>query len=345
MPATETGPPVRELPAQEVLVRARALIEPVLQVSVDSLGDALRRMAGYHLGWWDAAGTPTPGASGKALRPALTLTAATVCGGDAAEAVPAAAAVELLHNFSLVHDDVMDEDPLRRGRRTVWSVWGVTNAILLGDAFHALSVGVLSTRLPGHVTAEAITWLQKTALELCRGQYDDCAFENRPQVGIDDYIAMAMGKTGALMGCACALGALCVGADTATISDMDFFGRELGLAFQFVDDVIGICGDPAVSGKPVGSDLRSRKKTLPVVAALESGTDAAVELAALYRSTEPLTSDQVERAADLVHQAGGLDLALHCARHRLTAAMQVLPAHATAEDLQQLARLVTLRDR
>jgi len=316
-----------------------------LRVSVDSLGEPLRRMAGYHLGWWDATGTPVSRESGRALRPALTLGAAAACGGVPADAVPAAAAIELLHSFSLVHNEVMDADPLRRGRRTVWSVWGITNAILLGDALQAQSVEVLSTRLPGHLAVEAITRLQTTALDLCRGQYADCAFENQSRVSIDDYVSMAAAKTGSLMACAGALGALCVGAHTHTVSAMEIYGRELGLAFQFVDEVIGIYGDPAISGTPVGNDLRDRKKTLPVIAALESGTDAGVELAALFETIEPLTAEQVTRAAVLVEQAGGLLLTLRYAHERLAAAMAALPADADTGDLEQLALLVTERDR
>lgn len=345
MSVTTTEPLVGGLPAQEVLARARTMVEPVLLASVDSLGEPLRRMAGYHLGWWDATGTPVSSESGRALRPALTLGAAAACGGDPADAVPAAAAIELLHNFSLVHNEVMDADPLRRGRRTVWSVWGITNAILLGDALQAQSVEVLSTRLPGHLTANAITRLQTTALDLCRGQYADCAFENQSRVSIDEYVSMAAAKTGSLMACAGALGALCVGAHTHTVSAMEIYGRELGLAFQFVDEVIGIYSDPAISGEPVGNDLRNRKKTLPVIAALESGTDAGVELAALFESIEPLTAEQVTRAAVLVEQAGGLVLTLRYAHERLAAAMAALPADADTGDLEQLALLLTERGR
>ncbi|MFQ6398174.1 polyprenyl synthetase family protein [Nocardia sp. KC 131] len=344
MSVTTTEPLGTELTAHEVLASAGAMVEPALRVSVDSLGEPLRRMAGYHLGWWDATGMPVPGESGKALRAALAFSAAAACGGNRDDAVPAAAAVELLHNFSLVHDDVMDADPLRCGRRTTWNVWGINNAILLGDALQAQAVKMLSTRLPGHLIAEAITRLQTATLELCRGQYADCAFENQARVGIDDYLSMVAAKVGSLMACAGALGALCAGAHPRTVSAMEIYGRELGSAFKFVDDVIGIYGDPAFSDQCVGNDLRNRKKTLPVIAALESGTDAGVELADLFESIEPLAPEQVARAAALVEQAGGLELTLRHVRERLAAATAVLPVDADTRDLEQLARLVTVRD-
>ncbi|GAB2707001.1 polyprenyl synthetase family protein [Nocardia thraciensis] len=305
--------------------------------------EPLDRMAAYHFGWSDPAGRPTGAGWGKGLRAGLAFATATACGAERGVAVPAAVAVELLHNFTLVHDDVMDADRLRRGRATVWSVWGVPDAICLGDALHAAAIRVLVDELPAAVAVAAVARMESAAAQLCRGQSQDCSFESRTTVRVDEYLSMAAGKTASLMGCACALGALCAGADATTITALDAFGRELGVAFQITDDLLGIWGDPAVTGKPSGNDLMRRKRSFPVVAALESDTPAAAELTRLYLSETPITPDQVARAAALTEAAGGRQLAQHCADQRVTAALAALVDHTHTEDLVALAHLITRR--
>ncbi|MFE3187704.1 polyprenyl synthetase family protein [Nocardia sp. NPDC059240] len=330
--------------ARRRLTEARSAIEPVLRSAVGSLADPLDTMAGYHFGWCDPDGVEIAGVQGKALRPALTFAAATACGGDVTTAVYAAAAVELLHNFSLVHDDVMDTDPFRHGRPTVWRVWGETNATLLGDALQALALGVLCDGAPESVASEAVIRLSRATVTLCRGQYEDCAFETRPTVTVDEYLTMASGKTGALLGCACALGALCAGADHRVVSAMHTFGTELGLVFQLVDDFIDIWGDPEITGKPAHSDLIHRKQSFPVVCALESETAAGRDLARLYQSRHPMTAARAARAADMIEQAGGRQCTLHRASTALDAAFEALPDEGVATDLAALAQLVAHRD-
>ncbi|WP_307817871.1 polyprenyl synthetase family protein [Nocardia acididurans] len=317
----------------------------MLRAAVGSLAEPLDWMAGYHFGWCSATGQPIEGVQGKALRPALTFAASTACGGTVEQAVHAAAAVELLHNFSLVHDDVMDADPFRHGRPTVWRIWGETNATLLGDALQALALGVLSDGAPEEVTAEAVIRLARATVTLCRGQYEDCAFETRSSVSVDEYLSMAAGKTGALLGCACALGALCAGADHAVVSAMHTFGNELGLVFQLVDDAIDIWGDPAVTGKPAHSDLIHRKQSFPVVCALASGTGPGRELARLYHARQPMTAARAARAADLIEEAGGRQRTVVRAATALRAALDALPPGLAAGDLTALAHLVAHRDR
>lgn len=343
--ATNENSDIAAVPGVMLMDQARELCRPILQTAITELSPPLCRMAGYHFGWWDAAGTATSGQHGKALRSALTLGAATACGDSPAAAVSAAAAIELLHGFTLLHDDVMDEGATRRGRPAVWRVWGVGNAILAGDALYALAFKVLRESLPVAVAHEAIGRLTAASLELCRGQQEDVTFEQRSQVTLDEYLRMAAAKTAALMGCASAVGALCAGADPSTVSAMDRFGRELGLVFQFVDDIIGIWGDPSVTGKPVGDDLLRRKYTLPVVAAMSSGDDAAVELARLYNSPGPMTPADVIRAAALVEAAGGRHVAEQYADERLAAAIDALPHRSTSAHLLTLARIARHRDR
>nr|WP_245998773.1 polyprenyl synthetase family protein [Nocardia pseudobrasiliensis] len=331
--------------AAEVLKQARRRCEPPLREAITTLPDPLDLMAAYHLGWRDPEGNPTDRGWGKGLRAALVFAAATACGADARTVVHAAVAVELVHNFTLVHDDVMDADRLRRGRATVWTVWGVPQAISLGDALQALAIRVLTSAWPGAIGAEATSLMSSAIVELCLGQSLDCAFETRSGVRVEEYVAMAQGKTGALTGCATALGALCAGADPATIGRFEAFGRELGLAFQLVDDILGIWGDPAMTGKPIGGDLMRRKRSFPVVAALSSGTAAAAELEKLYRSTTPITVTEAARAAVAVEAAGGRTAAALHADKRVAAAIAALPDPDRARDLLALIRFVTRRDR
>ncbi|MGP3999895.1 family 2 encapsulin nanocompartment cargo protein polyprenyl transferase [Streptomyces sp. 8N706] len=334
--------------AADLLERSRKTVNPALRAAVDSLPASMRRIAAYHFGWQDAHGAATGGNAGKAIRPALVLAATRALGGRAEQAVRAAAAVELVHNFTLLHDDVIDRDPTRRHRPTAWAVFGVPHAILAGDALHSLALRILAQD-PHPAATEAAGRLAACVVELCDGQYADCAFEQRSDVGLDESLAMAESKTGALLGCACALGALCAGAGTSAADAMDAFGREAGLAFQLIDDLIGIWGDPASTGKPAGADIVARKKSLPVVAALTSGTPAAAELADLYAMEGPLDGDDLRRAADAVERAGGRDWAQREACVRMASAMdrlaRAVPDLAQAGDLLSLAEFVTRRNR
>ncbi|MEU7938369.1 family 2 encapsulin nanocompartment cargo protein polyprenyl transferase [Microbispora bryophytorum] len=335
--------------AADVLARTRDLVEPALRRAVGTLPPSMRRVAGYHFGWWDARGRPTPACGGKALRPAFTLLAAESAGGDPDTALPAAVAVELVHNFSLVHDDVMDGDAVRRHRPTVWNVFGRSEAILAGDSLLALAFAVLAE---GGRPADSARTLARCVQSLLDGQSADLGFEERGDVSLGECVRMAEGKTGALFGCACALGALQAaglsgGATTEQTAFLRVFGERVGLAFQIVDDLLGIWGDPAVTGKPVHSDLRNRKKSLPVVAALTSGTSAGRALAVLFR--HPLAQTDLARAARLVDEAGGRAWSLARVDDLLSEALEALRsaelAPGPAAGLEALARLAADRDR
>ncbi|MEU2055331.1 family 2 encapsulin nanocompartment cargo protein polyprenyl transferase [Streptomyces bungoensis] len=351
-PATGTGdgPPDGQ-EAAALLERTRALVDPRLRAAVESLPGPMRRIALYHFGWQSADGTPAAGNAGKAIRPALVLAAASALGGPAAaaSAVRAAAAVELVHNFTLLHDDVMDRDTTRRHRPTAWTVFGDADAILAGDALQALALRLLAED-EHPASGPAAARLADCVVELCAGQHADTALERRApdEVTLDEVLAMAEAKTGALLGCACALGALYAGAGEEDVAALDGFGRQAGLAFQLIDDVIGIWGDPQRTGKPAGADLAARKKSLPVVAALASGTPAATELAELYG--KPYVAGDTEgiaRTALAVERAGGRDWAQAEAADRMARAMQELaravPAPEAAGDLLALAEFVTRR--
>ncbi|MFB4306511.1 family 2 encapsulin nanocompartment cargo protein polyprenyl transferase [Actinomadura sp. GTD37] len=343
--ACDHRPDQRARSAADILRWSRSLLDPALRDAVESMPDAARRIAAYHFGWRDELGRPAAGPAGKAIRPALALLAAQAVGGTAAAALPAAVAVELAHNFSLLHDDVMDGDPTRRHRPTAWAVFGTNAAVLAGDALLAAAYEALAEG-GSPAAAQGVRILARAVLDLVEGQSADLAFEDRTDVTLDECLAMAGRKTGALMGAACALGACYGGASADETARLRTFGERFGLAFQLADDLLGIWGDPAATGKPVHSDLHNRKKSLPVVAALTSGSPAAAELAGLYFRDEPLTGGETARAAALIETAGARDWAAAHARVLLTEARTHLngAVPAPAAELHTLARLMTQHD-
>lgn len=333
--------------ASQVLAWGRELMDAPVRAAVDGLAEPMRTVVGYHLGWCDEHGLPAAGAAGKMLRPALALLCAEAVGGVAQDAVPAGVAVELVHNFSLVHDDVMDGDRVRHHRSTVWAVFGIPAAVLAGDALLALALRVVASS-DGPGVGEGTRMVSETVARLIDGQGADLDFESRKEVTVAECLGMAAGKTGALLGCACALGALFGGGAPGQVELLRGFGEQAGLAFQLVDDLLGIWGDPQVTGKPVGADLARRKKSLPVVAALASGTRAGRDLAQLYVTEQPLTSTDLARAAQLVEQAGGRAWAQREADRRLAGAIALLgrvdPTSRAAAELATVASALAHRD-
>jgi geranylgeranyl diphosphate synthase, type I len=321
------------------------LVDPAILDVLDRLDRRNRLVAGYQLGFWDADGSPAV-CGGKGLRPALALLSARAAGAPVEAGLPAAVSVELVHNFSLLHDDVMDADGVRHHRPTAWRVLGANTAILAGDALQALALDVLAAS--GHPAATAgVRMLSAAVQELSEGQSADLSFERRSDVALAECRAMALAKTGALLGCATAIGAAFGGGDPGQIRRLRRFGTDVGLAFQHVDDLLGIWGDPAVTGKPVYADLRSRKKSLPVVAALTSGSAAGHELAALYRRDRPLSDAEHVHAAELIDIAGGRVWSRAEAARLLARALRQLhlvePIPEPAAALETLARMIIVR--
>ncbi|MGQ4513994.1 polyprenyl synthetase family protein [Streptomyces sp. DW26H14] len=316
----------------EVLDSGRTLVGPALRGAVERyLGPEMSRVSGYHLGWADAEGRPAGAWGGKLVRPTLVLLSARAAGASAADGVPAAVALELVHNFSLLHDDIMDGDETRRRRATAWTVFGVPSAILAGDALITAATSVL-VEAPAVGAAAATAALMAATQRMINGQASDVAFEQRDDVALSECVRMAGDKTGALLGCACSLGAALVGAGRDQVDGLAAFGEHIGLAFQLVDDLLGIWGDPATTGKAVGADLRVRKKSLPVVAALNA--PGSEELRALYLSAEPLDEDGVRRVTALVEHAGGRDWAREEAARQTAAAAQSLAASGVPADVR-----------
>jgi geranylgeranyl diphosphate synthase type I len=289
---------------------ARDLVGPALAAWVDRLSPEVRPVAAYHLGLTNADGGAAP-----------------------ERGVPAAVAVEFVHNFSLLHDDIMDGDTERRHRPTAWTVFGIGAAILAGDALLSLAQDILLED-PAPQSVWASRCLSAAVQRLIAGQGADLAFERRADVTVAECLEMAGDKTAALMACACSIGAIYVGAPPALAMGLAGFGAHVGLAFQLTDDLLGIWGAPEITGKPVRSDLRARKKSLPVVAALTSGTPAGAELSTLLAASEPLSEDELLRAARLVEEAGGRAWAEAEADQQLAAANACLAETDVPEDVR-----------
>jgi len=318
------------------------LVLPSLRAAVDRLPGTVREVAGYHFGWYDESGRPAAGSPGKLLRPALTLLCAQAVGGSPERAVDAAVAVELVHNFSLIHDDLMDGDLFRRHRRTVWSLFGAPTAILAGDALLVRAMQELGA------APVSLATLCTAVQDLIDGQRLDLSFEQRTDVTVEECLAMVGGKTATLLACACELGSGHGGGTPTRVLALRRFGWHLGVAFQLVDDLLGIWGDPAVTGKPTLSDLRARKKSLPVVAALRRGGAYGQRLRELYLRPEPLDEADLTTVARLVERAGGRAWAQSQADRHVRRALHCLgvaepPADAHAA-LLAVAALVTRRD-
>lgn len=299
--------------------------------------EGLRHMLAYHLGWeGEGAG---PDAQGKRIRPLLVLLSCAAARGDWEKALPAAAAVELIHNFSLIHDDIEDNSPFRRGRPTVWKRWGIPQAINAGDSMFSLAhlaIHDLQRSLPLEATLMAMRKLEETCLLLTQGQYLDISFEARPEVSLDDYWLMIAGKTAALLSACTTLGAITAGADPKIQAAYQVFGQKLGLAFQALDDILGIWGDIERLGKSTESDLLTGKKSLPILYGLEK--DGAF---ARRRRQGNIKPEEVTGMARQLESEGGRSFAQAEADRLTREAMQALfaaePVGSAGQALVSLA--------
>ncbi len=276
-----------------------------------SLADAedFRTMLRYPLGWVDEHNQPYAQHTGKRIRPILLLLSTEAAGGDWHTALPAAAAVELLHNFSLIHDDIQDDSDIRHGRPTVWKIWGRANAINAGDAlftsaYYALNQ-LAATAIDSQVILSIWAVFNRTNLELTRGQHLDMRFEQQAAVSVEEYVSMIGGKSAALVSACAQMGALIGSGDEALAAHFADFGRDLGIAFQIRDDILGIWGEPEITGKSAATDILSRKKSLPVLYGLAQSDD----LVELYR--RPTFSDaDVDEAVEQLDAVHAQDYAV-----------------------------------
>jgi geranylgeranyl diphosphate synthase type I len=245
----------------------------------------------YHLGYVGAQFQPDRSDPGKRVRPRLCVLTCAAAGGDPRHAIHMAAAIELLHNFTLIHDDIQDQSPLRRHRDTVWSRWGVAQAINAGDAMFAIAHLALNrSSLSGIDPATILrlsTELHQTTLRIVEGQVLDLGFEARVDVSASEYLEMISGKTAAITHCACWAGALIAGNDDRRVEQLAQAGLAIGIGFQLRDDLLGIWGDTAATGKAAADDIRRRKKSLPVLLLRDRASDDdRARIDALYAEPE-----------------------------------------------------------
>lgn len=241
------------------------------------------------------------GLGGKRLRPVLVMAACEACGGSRDEALPAALAVELFHNFTLMHDDIMDEAPLRRGHATVHEKWGDNLAILSGDALHVMACEAL-LGAPEEALPSLLRMYHRTALEVCEGQEQDMSFETRDEVALEEYMEMIRLKTSVLLAAALDMGGGSAGADAAKRESLYAFGLHVGLAFQLQDDYLDAFGNPENFGKQVGGDILADKKTFLLIRALEKARGADLE--SLRAELGAKREGKVERVLDLYRRLG-----------------------------------------
>jgi len=318
----------------------RALLTPP-----DETAAGHYRIMQYHMGWLDVDLRPASAAGGKRLRPMLCLLACAAAGGDPQQAVPAAAGLELLHNFSLLHDDIEDNSLTRRHRRTAWTVFGMPIACNAGDGMFSLAhlaFFKMQTRgVPPAVVLAALRRFDQMCVALTEGQFLDMAFEQRLEVTVGDYYRMIAGKTGALLAVAPEIGALVAGAQPRVIAAYRRFGAALGLAFQLQDDILGIWGDEAATGKSAASDILSKKKTLPVIHGL-ADKSVGPTLAALYAGPAFSTAD-VPAVLALLDDAGArssVEMQVRAATAKAHEALQSAAPHAASEPHRLLGELL-----
>lgn len=258
----------------------------------------------YHLGWADAEFQPATFDAGKRIRPLICILSCQAAGGDPEQAIPTAAAIELLHNFTLIHDDVQDRSRLRRHRPSVWALWGDGQAINAGDALFALSqiphLDAVHLGVPPERVVTIARTFNETVLRIVEGQVLDLGFEDRWDISVDAYLRMIGGKTASLVAFAAWAGATVAGAGPERAQRFSDFGRALGLGFQVRDDLLGIWGESSVTGKPAADDIRRRKKSLPVVLLASKMAPADLdELQAIFARPE-IDDAAVARVLDLL---------------------------------------------
>jgi geranylgeranyl diphosphate synthase type I len=318
----------------------RLRIQTVMRDAFPSYEQRVTRfyaMQEYHLGWRTLDFSPASEDPGKLIRPLLVLLMNQALGGNAAQALPLAAGIQLLHDFTLIHDDIEDNSDTRRGRVTLWKQWGLAQGINAGDGMfviaHLSLHRLVDVGVDPALTLRVLRRFDEIILAVCEGQFLDLSFEGDLTIDTDDYLAMIGRKTAALVAGSAELGALVGGANDITAEDCAAFGRNLGLAFQIQDDILGIWGEAAITGKPRAADLYRRKLSLPVVHALANSSQRA-DLAAIY-ATAP-DDGAVDRALNILDEAGSRDYCAALASDYHHAALSALAAvqPAVGDDAQ-----------
>ncbi len=329
------------------------LIEDAMRRVVEShpAPAAYYGMMRYYLGWADERLRPAKEPTGKRMRPLVCLLACGAVGGEIEAALPAAAALELLHNFTLIHDDIEDEDEYRHHRPTLWYLWGAPQAINAGDGMHVLAYSALldltRSRADVDTVLEVFHLLIGTSLRITEGQHLDLEYEERTNITTADYLDMIARKSAAIIRCATGIGARLGGGTAQEVVSLERYGETLGMAFQICDDILGLWGTPELTGKPVGADLARRKKTYPVVYALTHARGVErTTLQRFFAAAEP-TVTQLDDARRIIERMGVIEQAQQLVddfSNQARAALAPLPLSASREALLELADRLAVRE-
>jgi geranylgeranyl diphosphate synthase, type I len=324
------------------------LVESEMRRVVCSADDHLRRYYGmmqYHLGWTDVTLALASAPSGKRIRPILCLLACGAAGGDPLSALPAAAGLELLHNFSLIHDDIEDNSPTRRHRPTVWSLFGMPQACNAGDGMFSLAhlsfYRLRDAGVPDRTVLDILQVFDETCRSLTEGQYLDMAFEGLTDVTISRYFEMIAGKTGALLAASPKIGSLVAGASPEQVALYGAFGAAMGRAFQLQDDVLGIWGSEAVTGKSAAGDILGKKNSLPILHALAHPATGG-RMADLYAGP-PFSEADLSEVLALLEESGArqfTDLQIGLSAIDAGSALTELAPHSETAYLAVLSELL-----
>ncbi len=350
-PLDQTSPRPVQLPS--VFNRYEEVIQAALKNHLDGDRGAVYNLLRYYMGWADQKGNPVEAMTGKAVRPTLCLFGCEAVGGRLSQAVPAAVSLEFIHNFSLIHDDIQDEDETRHNRKTIWAVWGKPKALVSGNVLRVAADTALQRLTDEGIDAEraliAVGLLTESYLEMIEGQYMDLSFEGRHDIGQQDYLSMISRKTGALIRCSLNLGAVVGSDDRAAAAAFRECGRALGYVFQIRDDLLGVWGEEEVTGKPVGADIRRKKGSYPIVCALEAADERDARLISEIYQKPEVEDQDVASVLEVMERIGVRDNAQAEANWWADEAMRSLaPVELSAEsrrEIEEITHFLLVRDR
>lgn len=287
----------------------------------------------------------TLASGGKRLRPRLVLLAAEMFGGKEEKVLPAALAIEVFHNFTLLHDDVMDKADIRRGRSTVHVRWNDNTAILSGDQM-VIEAYTLLSRVPADRLSETLRLFNKMATEICEGQQYDMEFEGREQVSIEEYMQMIRLKTSVLLATALQIGAYIAGANAAQQKALYEYGINIGLAFQIQDDILDVYGDPRTFGKAIGGDICCNKKTYMLLTALQRADDETRAELEQWLQTQDKSDEKIQAVTDIYIRTGAREVCetvMQLHTHEALSQLNALPQNDATEQLRKLAEKLVMR--
>ncbi len=290
-------------------------------------------------------------AGGKRLRPFLVLKSSRLVGGREEDAIPTAAALELLHTFTLIHDDIMDQDEKRRGVPTIHTQWGVPIAIVAGDllfakVFESITSFTDTKHVPPKLILQVLKEISKATITICEGQTRDMIFESKETISVDEYFEMIKGKTAALFETSARCGGILGGANRRKVDCLGQFGHYSGIAFQVIDDVLGLTADERVLKKPVGNDIREGKQTLIVVYALKKASKSQRKKILGTLGNKDASPEEIRETIELMESLGAIDYAKHLAEkyiERAKEALAIFPPSKDREDLISLSDLIFAR--